>query len=195
MPRKHLWMLMGAIFSTWKNSVTELCFIHTSVFNAILLDYPSAAICHHLPSLWILVGRFGLYCHTTTSTSDAVGKHDKTEGITFRAAFVEGVGRRSGRIQLLFHKQNIYTHTHLMFYGKDGFFECKSTSVFTWSKGKEVFKRLAGTLLSLLLWLTVWFAVFLLFCFIYLFIFSIRHEICYNCFIKLSCVMVAALQV
>ena len=111
MPRKHLWMLMGAIFSTWKNSVTELCFIHTSVFSAILLDYPSAAICHHLPSLWILVGRFGLYCHTTTSTSDAVGKHDKTGGITFRAAFVEGVGRRSGRIQLLFHKQNIYTHT------------------------------------------------------------------------------------
>ena len=60
------WWSMCAIFPTWRNSVTHLCFIQTSVSDAILSDCPSAAISHMATTCnGILVGRFSLYCHTT----------------------------------------------------------------------------------------------------------------------------------
>ena len=56
----------GCLFSAWRNSVTPLCFIRTSVSDAILSNYPSAAICHTAPKCnGILVGIFNLYCHIT----------------------------------------------------------------------------------------------------------------------------------
>ena len=53
-------------FSVWRNSVTYLFFICTSMSDTMLSDCPSAAICH-TATTWnrILVGRFNLYCHTT----------------------------------------------------------------------------------------------------------------------------------
>ena len=46
-----LWMLMGANFSTWKNSVSHRCSIHTSMSDTILSDCPSAAI-RHTATTW-----------------------------------------------------------------------------------------------------------------------------------------------
>mgnify|MGYP001859272356 CR=1 FL=1 len=58
-------MSTGVIFSTWRNSMTHLCFIRTPKSD-ILSDCPSAAICHMATKYnGILVGRFSLYCHTT----------------------------------------------------------------------------------------------------------------------------------
>jgi len=52
-------------FSTWRNSVAHLCFIHTSTSDANLLDCPSAATCHTAAKFnRILVRRFVFYCHT-----------------------------------------------------------------------------------------------------------------------------------
>ena len=45
---KHWGMSVGAIFSTWKNSVPHLYFMHTSKSDAILSDCPSAAVCQHM---------------------------------------------------------------------------------------------------------------------------------------------------
>jgi len=44
----------------------QLLFVHISMSDAILLDYPSAAVCH-MASKWngALVGKFSLCCHTT----------------------------------------------------------------------------------------------------------------------------------
>jgi hypothetical protein len=48
-----------AIFSAWRNSITHLCFIYTS-----MSDSPSTVICHMATKFnGILVGRFNLYCH------------------------------------------------------------------------------------------------------------------------------------
>ena len=59
-------MSMDAFSSTWRNSATYLCFVCTSMSDIILLDCPSAAICHTATKRnRILVGRFNLYCHTT----------------------------------------------------------------------------------------------------------------------------------
>jgi len=56
----HKWMLMGANFSSWNNSVPHLCFIWSS-----MSDCPSAAICHMTTECTgILLGRFNYYCHT-----------------------------------------------------------------------------------------------------------------------------------
>ena len=53
-------------FSTWGNSVPQLCFIHTSMSAIILSDFPSAAICHTATKCnGILVGRFNLYFRAT----------------------------------------------------------------------------------------------------------------------------------
>ena len=61
---KRQWMSRGASFSAWRNSVTHLCFICTSISDTILSDFPSAAICHTAVKCnGILVGRFSLYCH------------------------------------------------------------------------------------------------------------------------------------
>ena len=56
-------MPMGDFFSVWRNSVPHLCFICTSMSDAILTVCPSAAICL-TETTWngILVGRFNLYC-------------------------------------------------------------------------------------------------------------------------------------
>ena len=63
---KCQWMSVGAFFSAWRNSVTHLCFILTSMSDAILSDCPSAAICHTATECnGILVGRFKLCCRTT----------------------------------------------------------------------------------------------------------------------------------
>ena len=62
---KCLWA--SAVYSAWKNSMTHPYLTHTSVSDAILSDYPSAAICH-TATKWsgMLVGRFNLYCHPTS---------------------------------------------------------------------------------------------------------------------------------
>ena len=53
-------------FFTWKNSVTHLCFIRTSMSDAIWSDCLSAVSCCMVTKWnWILVRRFNLYCHTT----------------------------------------------------------------------------------------------------------------------------------
>ena len=62
---KHQWLTVGAIFSMWRNSFPHLCFIGTSMSDAILSDWPSAAICHIATKCnRVLVGRFNLYCCT-----------------------------------------------------------------------------------------------------------------------------------
>jgi len=52
-------------FSTWRNLIPHLRFIHPSMSEAILSNCLSAAICHTAIK-WngILVGRFHLCCHT-----------------------------------------------------------------------------------------------------------------------------------
>ena len=53
---------VNAIFSPWRNLMTDLCFIHISVSDAIL----SAAVCLMATKCHgILVGRLNLYCHAT----------------------------------------------------------------------------------------------------------------------------------
>ena len=79
------WMnVSGYIFSVWR-----LCFICTSMLDAVLSDCSSAAI-YCMETEWnrMLVGRFSLYCQTPTSASDAVGKQNKIGGSTFGAAIV-----------------------------------------------------------------------------------------------------------
>ena len=64
---KHRWMSVGATFSTWRYSAPLFCLIRTSMSDTIMSDCPSAAICH-TATTWngILVGRFIVYCHTTS---------------------------------------------------------------------------------------------------------------------------------
>jgi len=51
-------------FSKWKNSMTPICLICTSMSGSILSDCPSAAICHTATKFnEILVGRLSVYCH------------------------------------------------------------------------------------------------------------------------------------
>ena len=56
----------GPISSIWRKSMTHLCFICTYMSDTILSDCPSAAICHMVTNVKILVGKFNLYFHTTT---------------------------------------------------------------------------------------------------------------------------------
>jgi len=54
-------------FSTWRNTMTHLRFIHTSVSDATVSDCPCVAVCHVATTCnGILVRRFNLYYHTTT---------------------------------------------------------------------------------------------------------------------------------
>ena len=56
--------VIGCNFSAWRNSITHLCFICTSMSDAILSDCPSAVICHTATKFnGILAGRFNLCCH------------------------------------------------------------------------------------------------------------------------------------
>lgn len=63
---KYWQMSMCSIFSTCRNSLLHLCFIHTSVSDAILSNCSTAAICHTATTCnKISVGKFHLYCHPT----------------------------------------------------------------------------------------------------------------------------------
>ena len=86
---KYQWMSTGAVFSTWRNSVPHLCFIHSSMSNIICqtaLLLPSDIQQHYVMG----------YCWEgsastaipSTSASDVMGWHYKPEGITFRAALL-----------------------------------------------------------------------------------------------------------
>ena len=85
---KHQWMSVGAVFSTCWNSVTHLCFICTSMSDAVLSECPFAAICHmatKFKGIWM--GKFSLCCPCHHHSSlmlwvNIIG------GIAFRAALV-----------------------------------------------------------------------------------------------------------
>jgi len=65
---KYRWTSMGAMFSPWRNSMTHLHFIRISMSDTILLNYPSAAICHVATTCnGISVRRFTLYSHSTNT--------------------------------------------------------------------------------------------------------------------------------
>ena len=60
---KHQWISMHTISSTWRNSVTCLCFIWTSTSDGIFSNCPSTAICCMATECnGILSERFNLYC-------------------------------------------------------------------------------------------------------------------------------------
>jgi len=80
----------GCHSSTWRNSVTHLCFICTSIPDGILSDCPSAAICCTAKkSKGTLVGGFIFYCVPPTSTSGITDQRDKMGGATFGAPLVQ----------------------------------------------------------------------------------------------------------
>lgn len=61
-------MSMGAIFSARRNLITHLCFIHTSMTDAILSDCSSVAICSTATKAnEILLGRFNFHCYITNT--------------------------------------------------------------------------------------------------------------------------------
>jgi hypothetical protein len=69
--------------------VTHLCFVRTSILDAILSDCPSAAICRTITELK------NYWREDSTSTAippasafDVVGQHNKIGGIIFGAPFV-----------------------------------------------------------------------------------------------------------
>ena len=84
------WMSMGAIFSTWRNSVPHLCFICPSMSDSILPGCPP------LPS--VAQKENGMKClqegwmptaMPPISAYDIVGQHNKIGAfITFRAALI-----------------------------------------------------------------------------------------------------------
>ena len=82
-------MSVSAIFSAWRNSVTHLCFTHTSTSDNILLECPSAAFCHiTAKSIRILLGRFNHYCHIIHIHLGYLRYHNKIGDVTFRAALI-----------------------------------------------------------------------------------------------------------
>jgi len=115
---KCQWMSMGAIFSTWRNSMTHLCLIHTSMSDTILSDCPL------LPSVTLQQNITGYWWKDSTSsaippiyTSDAVEQHNKTGGITFVAALLK---THTARIYIInvkysfwqaFHSLKLWHHT------------------------------------------------------------------------------------
>jgi len=102
-------MSMSAIFSSWRNLMTHLCFIHTSMLDTILSDCPSDAIYGNKTEYWWEVSTSTAICHRSTklngilvegsvstaiqstSASDIVGHHNKIGGITFGSAHVQVV--------------------------------------------------------------------------------------------------------
>ena len=77
----------GCRFSTWRYSVTCLCFISASMSDTVLLACLSAAICHTAAECnGILVRRFNLYCYT--ANIHLWCQHCKTGNITFGAALM-----------------------------------------------------------------------------------------------------------
>lgn len=75
-------MSVDIILSAWRNPVTHICLIGTSMLEAILSECPSATICTIATTCsGILVERFNHYCHQ--SSSDVVDQHNKIRGISF----------------------------------------------------------------------------------------------------------------
>ena len=75
-----------SFFSAWRNSVTHLFSVCTSMSHADVSDCPSAAICHTaMKCSRILVGTYNLCCHTTNSY--ILGQHHKIRGITYILIF------------------------------------------------------------------------------------------------------------
>ena len=82
-------MSVGAIFSTWRNASSHLCFICTSMSD------PSCQTVPLLPSVTWQQNIMGYWWEGSTSgaispesTSDIVGQHHKTGGIIFGAALL-----------------------------------------------------------------------------------------------------------
>jgi len=72
------------------NGKPHLCFICTSITDAIVSDCPSAAICHTATKCnGILAGRFNLYCHTANICL-MLWENIKIGGITFGALLISG---------------------------------------------------------------------------------------------------------
>jgi len=80
-------MSVGATFSAWRNSVTHLCFISTSMSDIILSGCPSAAICQMATTCmdyWWEGSAFTAI--SPTSASEVTGQRTFIGDITFRAA-------------------------------------------------------------------------------------------------------------
>jgi len=85
-------MPVGAMFSAWRNSVTHLCFICTSVLDAICQTAPLLPFVtqqQDITKYWWE----GSACAATPppSASDVVGQQNKIGGIAFRAAFIKQI--------------------------------------------------------------------------------------------------------
>jgi hypothetical protein len=80
--KKHQWMSMGAICSAVRNSITHLCFIHTSMQDAIFADCSAVAMSHDNQCNATLVGRFNLY-NTTTNIRLKSYRTQKIGGIIY----------------------------------------------------------------------------------------------------------------
>ena len=85
----HQWMSMGAILSSWRNSVPPLCSIFTPMSDAIL------SYCPLLPSVTQQQHAMEYWWEGSTSTaipptsaSDTVDWHDEIGGIAFVAALI-----------------------------------------------------------------------------------------------------------
>ena len=87
-----VWSLYTFSKCQWRQWVTHLCSICTSMSDIVVSDHPSAAICH-TATTWngMLVGRFNLDCHPTNIHPDVMGQQHKTAGITFRVALVRSL--------------------------------------------------------------------------------------------------------
>jgi len=83
---KSQWMSMGAIFSTWGNSIPPLCFLCTFLSHTILSDCPSAAICHTATcyGMGYLQEGSASTAIPPISASAIVSKHHKVGDSTFR---------------------------------------------------------------------------------------------------------------
>ena len=86
---KHQWMSMGTIFSAWRNSIAYFCFICISMSDAVLSDCSSASIGHRATKC----NKYWQKGSTSTvkpltSAPDVMGQHNKTGGVTFRAALI-----------------------------------------------------------------------------------------------------------
>jgi len=85
---KHWWMPVGAVFSTWRNSVIHICIVHTSRSDIILSDAPllsSLTQQHNLREHW---WKGSTSAVVPPSASDVAGQHNKIGGIILRAVLV-----------------------------------------------------------------------------------------------------------
>ena len=114
---KSLWMSVGAIFSTWWNSMTHLCFKYTSMSDIILSDCPSAATCCTGTKYnGILTERFNLYYHTTIIHPPLTlwSQHHKIDGITIKAIHVFSIFSKSTVLKITYFS-NKYKFPSLAF--------------------------------------------------------------------------------